>query len=234
MIVTEIIASDSKHEENPLEYRRELEARYPQVCNQCEPRVRERIRASGYVAKADHLRRMMERSREGGRDAGGWSWKSFIISLGAIGWGLSLAGQLVWDIQGVVVANREETIGEDSSSIWTCLQKSWTVLPVTSDCSKKYNSAAGLALGLGLLFIWWNPKLKEKSRKGGGRIVGKAEYYNLQMMLILLRSASWFVLRSPTYDSDARTVKAVHSLMFVITTVVGNAIQYICVQLIMP
>lgn len=233
--MAEILASDSKHEENSLEYRRELESRYPQVCSQCEPRVRERIRAAGYVAKADHLRRMMERSRGGGRDLGSWNWKSLITTLGTIGWCASLAGQLLWDIQGVVVAYREKMVGEDdSSSISTCLQKSWTILHVTSKCSEKYNSIAGLALGLGFLFIWWNPRLKENYRKGGGRIVGKAEYYNLQMLLLLVRFASWSVLRSPIYDFDARTIKAVHSLMFVITTVVRNTIQYICFQLIMP
>lgn len=221
-MMREILASDPNHEGDSLEYRRKLEARYPQVCNQCEPRVQERIRASGYVAKADHLRRMMERSRGGGRDLGGWNWTSLITSLGAIGWYTSIVGQLLWDIQGVVMANRENMVGQDdSSSILSCLQSFWTIVHVTSNCSKRHNSAAGLALGLGLLFIWWNPRLKEKSRKGGGRIVGKAEYYYLQMMLILLRFASWFVLRSPTYDFNARTVKAVHSFMIVITTVVG-------------
>lgn len=221
MIVTEILASaDSKHEEDSLEYRRELEVRYPQVCSQCEPRVRERIRASKYVAKTDNLRRMMERSRGGGRDGGFWNWKNPIISLGAIGWCTSLAGQLLWDIQGVLMANREEIVGEDdSSSISTCLQRGWTILHVTSNCSMKYDSAAGLTLGLGLLFIWWNPRLKEKSRKGGVRMVGKAEYYQLQLMLLFLRFASWSVLRSPTYHSDARIVKAVHSLMLAITLV---------------
>lgn len=232
-MMKEILASDSNHEGNSLDYRRELESRYPQVCNQCEPRVRERIRASGYVAKTDHLRRMMERSRGGGRDHGGWNWTSPIISLGAIGWCSSLVGQLLWDIQGVVMANRENMVGQDdSSSISSCLQSFRTIAHVTSNCSKRYDLAAGLALGLGLLFIWWNPRLKEKS--SGGRIVGKAEYYFLQMMLLLLRFTSWFVLRSPAYDFDARTVKAVHSFMLVITTVVGGTIQYTCFQLIMP
>lgn len=223
MIVREILASDTKHEENSLEYRRELERRYPQVCDQCEPRVRERIRASGKVAKADHLRRMMEQSRGRGRDRGRWNWKSLIISLGAIGWCTSLAGQLLWDIQGVLMANGEEIIDEDdSSSMSTCLHRGWTFIVVTSNCSKKYSEAAALALGLGFLSIWWNPRLKEISRKGGARMMGKAEYYQLQLMILFLRFASWSILRSPTYNSDARVVKAMHSLMFVITIVVGN------------
>lgn len=225
-MVTNILASDTKHEDNLVEYRRDLETRYPQVCNQCEPRVREQIRASGYAAKTDHLRRMMERTR-GERGLGRWNWKSIVISLGAIGWYISLAGQLLWDVQQVVAAHRQETVGEDDlSSISTCPSSSWAISLITSKCSTNYDSAADLALDLGLFCIWWNPRLKEKSTKGG-RIVGKAGYYGLQIMLHVLRSASSSVLRSPAYDFDARTVKAAHSLMFVITTVVGKIIQCI-------
>ena len=48
-------------------YRRELEDRYPQVCQHCLPRVQDQIRAAGYAAKADNLRRMIDRSREHSR-----------------------------------------------------------------------------------------------------------------------------------------------------------------------
>lgn len=232
----EILASDSNHEENSAEYKRELYTRYPEVCSLCEPRVRERLRASGKLAKADHLRRMLERSRGGGRNLDGGNLKSLVSSLGALGWCTSLAGQFLWDIQGVVAANQEheEVIGADDFSISTCIPTSWTSGHVTSNCSMLYNSAGGLAVGLGVLCVWWNPRLKEKLRKGGGRIVGNGEYYSLQIILLLLRFISLSILWSPTYGSDARTVKAVHSLMFVLTAVVGNTIQYLFFQLIMP
>ncbi|MCJ1469065.1 hypothetical protein MMC07_007697 [Pseudocyphellaria aurata] len=218
-IVKEILASDSTHEENPTDYKQELYTRYPEVCSSCEPRVRERLRASGKLAKADHLRRMLERSR--GRNLDGGNMKTLVASLGAMGWCTSLAGQILWDIQSVVAnQEHEEVIGADeSSSISTCIPTSWTSAYVNTNCSMMYNSANGLALGLGLFFVWWNPRLKEKSRKGGVKIVGSGDYYCLQLILLLLRFISWSILRSPTYGSDARTVKAVHSLMFVFTAV---------------
>lgn len=224
-MVANILASDTRHEENPVEYRRELETRFPPVCSQCEPRVREQIRLSGYVAKTDHLRRNLERTR-GGRDLGRWNWKSTIIFLGATGWYISLAGQLLWDAQQVVAAHRQEMVGEDDPSISTCRSSRWAIAHMTSKCSTNYDSAADLALDLGLLCIWWNPRLKEKFTKDG-RIVGKAGYYGAQIMLLVLRFVSWSVLRSPAYNFDARTVKAAHSLMFVITTAVGKTIQCI-------
>ena len=216
-------ASDySEYEEKYPEFRKNLEARYPQVCRTCEPRVRERIRASGYAAKTDHLRRMMERSRDGGRYHRIQSWKSFAAVVGAIGWGVSVMGQLLWDVQGAVVASSEDTLGgEEFSSISNCVWDSWSTLEVTSECAEGYDSAAGLALGLSVLFIWWNPKLYEKSRKASVRIVGLSEYYQLQAMLLIFRFASWSVfVRLPSYEFSPQMVKAVHASMIVFTIAV--------------
>ena len=45
-------------------FRKGLEQRYPQICADCEPRVIERIREADYTAKTDHLRRMVQYSRD--------------------------------------------------------------------------------------------------------------------------------------------------------------------------
>lgn len=52
-------------EKNYPRYRKELEERYPPLCRNCEPRVRERLQVTGYAAKTDHLRRMVEQTRKG-------------------------------------------------------------------------------------------------------------------------------------------------------------------------
>ena len=46
-----------------FEYRKNLEKRYPQVCEDCEPRVLERMKRAGRTAKTDYLRRLMDKSR---------------------------------------------------------------------------------------------------------------------------------------------------------------------------
>ena len=214
-----------EYERKYPEYRKNLEDRYPQVCRQCEPRVRDRIRATGYAAKTDHLRRMMERSRGIGSHHNSWGWKNLIMSVGATGWWTSLMGQLLWDIQGSFATNQHRILSEEYPfSISSCLKNTWIGSRATADCAEEYNSVDGFALGLGLLSIWWNPRWKEKSRKGVGRIVGLTDYYKLQAMLLTFRFASWSVLvRSPSYSLDAQTVKAVHSFMIVFIILVGTA-----------
>ncbi len=162
---------------------------------------------------------MMERSRNFGRYQSGWSWKSFLISAGTVGWWTSLIGQILWDVHGSLTANQEETIGDEySSSILACLQNSWTTLEATSDCAKQYDFAAGIALGLDLIFLWWNPALDEKFRKRAGRIVGLMKFYALQAGLLAFRYVAWSVLT--TYNLDIQTVKAIHAFMIVFASLV--------------
>lgn len=169
---------------------------------------------------------MMERSRGMGSRYNRWSWKNLSLSVGAIGWCSSLVGQLLWNIQGSYATNQHEVLGEEyPSSISTCLKHTWLGLQASEDCAKGYDFVNGLALALGLLFIWWNPKWKEKFRKGSGRIVGLMDYCKLQAMLLTFRFASWSVLvRSPAYSLETQTIRAVHSFMIVFTILVCIAL----------
>lgn len=151
-----------------------------------------------------------------------------MLSVGAIGWVASLMGQLLWDIQGSFATSQQIPSEEYPFSISSCLKNTWVGSQATADCAKVYNSVDGLVLALGLLCIWWNPRFREKSRNGGGRIVGLTDYYKLQAMLLIFRFASWSVLvRSPSYSLNAQTVKAVHSFMVVFTILVGTALSSI-------
>src|SRR5947208_3599249 len=93
----------SAYESSYPQYRRNLEERYPQVCENCEPRVRERIRATGYAAKTDHLRRMMERTKARGRRKRTPGWRDVVLIFGKMGWWVSLMGQLWWNLMCVLV-----------------------------------------------------------------------------------------------------------------------------------
>jgi hypothetical protein len=46
------------------DYKDELETRYPQVCNECLPRVQHQIRNANHVARADNLARIMEAAKQ--------------------------------------------------------------------------------------------------------------------------------------------------------------------------
>lgn len=164
----------------------------------------------------------MERSRAGDRDYHRWTWKRLAVSTGAIGWYTSLAGQVLWDLGGALANEREDGLRDDdaSSSILPCLARSWISRQPTVACYQQFDALAGLALGLGFLSIWWNPRFKEKLDRGGGRILGLSEYYKIQMIFLVIRCVSWAVFTRSLYDLDASTRRAMHSFLIMFSMIV--------------
>ena len=159
----------------------------------------------------------MERSRGSGKTRNYWGFKSLVLSAGEIFWYTSLAGQLLWDVVGALTSQGEDKLGEDSFlSLSACLQQFWNEFSISPLCTRKYDTAAGFALGLGLFSTWWNPRLKERLQGGGRRITGLKEYYMLYIIFLAFRIAMWWMLARPSgYEYDDRTKKAIHSFMFI-------------------
>ncbi len=204
------------------EYLKGLEERYPQVCKKCEPRVQERIRAAGYAAKTDHLRRMMDRTRGYGIQYRNPSWSSPLVTLGGVGWFLSVAGQILWGGLSLFEP-MEESHGlrdaQDPASGSGCLQQVMRGSGSMSDCTELLHQAVGLALLLGVLSSWWNPVLQETLRRKGGRAVGTAEFYQIQGMLLIVRCVTWWYL--PGFALNVQKTKAAHLSLLVLAAIVG-------------
>lgn len=204
-----------EYEDKYPEFRRNLEARYPQVCHQCEPRVQARIAAAGYAANADGLGRGMERSRDDSRYNSGWTWEYFRTSVGALGWWASQIVLMLWSIQGSLTTNLEEGLVEDGSpSTTTCLQATWATMEVTLGCAIKLDYAVGIALTVGLVTIWWNPVLQQRLRRRRGRIIGQKTFYTLQAILLGFRYASFSIIK--TFDLATQVVRAINAFLMVI------------------
>ena len=205
----------SDYERQYPKYRKELEERYPQVCEECEPRVRERIRATGYAAKTDHLRRLMERTRGGIIPRGESGWKILLVSIGGMAWGLSLVGQLAWD--GLSLLSLEQDNGglidEDASvSSLGCLRQAVRESAVSPDCTTLADSWARFALLLGVLSFWWNPRLRERLVRFGGRFYGLQEYYKLQAISLFARFLAWtYVAGLSSSESGLQRTKGIHA-----------------------
>ncbi|KAI9828561.1 MAG: hypothetical protein M1819_006553 [Sarea resinae] len=200
-------------------YRKSLEERYPQVCIDCEPRVRERIRATGYAAKTDHLRRMIDRTRaaEGRRTSRDWDWRALVVLLGAVGWWSSLAGQLVWNIIGATRRIEVEDglrADDEPLPLGACVRQLVRFRETEQGCVTSGFSIARTALLLGLLSFWWNNSLEEKVRGTGGRMMRLSEYYKLQGVVMAVRVLGWWALQnSATIGLSATAVKAAHLFM---------------------
>jgi hypothetical protein len=208
-------------------FRQNLEERYPQVCENCESRVKAGIHQAGYVAKADHLRRMMERSRTGraARKARNRNWRSLLVSAGAVGYWGSVAGQLSWNLMGAMkskgaVSDQWEPA---SSSLLSCIRQAIETQRVETQCSSDLVPYAGLALALSIITLWWNPKLRLKVEGRNGRFVGLGEYYKLQLILIVMRFVAWALLKDPdAANMPSSLLPVLHACVAAFTIMVGS------------
>ena len=191
------------------QYKKELDERYPQVCRQCEPRVRERIQQTGYAAKTDHLRRLMERSRRR-RIAYRWGWRSLVVSAGGFAQLLSFITYTGWTCAVVSSGLQENSMFDIQSN--TVLSCSWTYARtrhVLIGCIRPFSDLAGLGLLFGLVSIWWNPQWQYKLQENDGRLRGLTRYYRVQALGLLVRFGVWVVSHDFEVNGP-RTLWALH------------------------
>ena len=210
-------------------YRKDLEARYPQVCDNCEPRVRQRIRQAGYEAKADHLRRMMDQSRasKSARRARRRSWQSVLVYIGAFGYWSSIIGQLAWDVMSALPVdfplNDPYTPSKAPVSSALCASHAIKTRRLPGDCTVDLGHSAGLALLAGSLSLWWNPQIRTKIDGRGGRFTGLGEYYQVQLIALVARCVFWALLKDPSASGlEPQLPPALHVFMIVFTILVSE------------
>ncbi|KAJ9607524.1 hypothetical protein H2200_007602 [Cladophialophora chaetospira] len=191
------------------EYKEKLEQRYPQCCARCEPRVRARMEQATYDARSDHLRRVLEKSRQR-RIASRWGWRSLLVNAAGLGYSVSVATQVLWHLYGSQVSqtNFVETIRPNERFQQRAFQ---------FQCLNAAEPLVGLSLVLGLLCIWWNPQWQHKLSNSEGRLVGLHKYYLAQFILLGLRFSAWIVVfHLPT---SLRTMAMLHACFAVVITV---------------
>ncbi|ROW06850.1 hypothetical protein VMCG_03968 [Cytospora schulzeri] len=170
---------------------RGLMKRYPQVCAECEPKVREQLNKAAYTAKTDHLRRMLDRSAET-RILTTKSTVNYISAAGKWLWVASLLLQLLWHmclIHQKVVARYDE---KDQTSWKLLLARAFgllsTYLPIPYRIVR-------WSFWSSLLSFWWNPKWVETWRGFHKHLVGFASYYRFQVLILLLKLPGFLNIR---------------------------------------
>ncbi|KAF2399071.1 hypothetical protein EJ06DRAFT_69232 [Trichodelitschia bisporula] len=211
---------DAREYEDAFEtYKAGLEKRYPQICADCAPRVNDRLRATVYAAKTDHLRRMMDKTKRGGLagNKGTFRWKDVGLSLGGLGWSLSVLVQLVYNALGMLTPELE--LVEDSGRKWrgvshvaSCTVHSFQAGVVRESCFDAVRSFAVLAVALSSVTCWWNPQLRKRLHQGG-QLHGQLEHMLMQWVVLVTRiGAGWGESRADKLPFDYR---AVHAFMFI-------------------
>lgn len=200
-------------------YKKTMEERYPQVCENCEPRVQNRIRQTGYVAKSDHLRRIMERSKasRATKSARNRNWRHIVDVLGFLLFWASFLGQVLSDMMGALEAGDVVLELFPSPSLVPFMSHASQML---SRISYSSQDTATVALIAGVLSIWWNPRLHYKVEGMSGRILGLNQYYECQLIVMATRFGVWALLQDPTRLKPSLP-PTLHTVMIVFTCLVS-------------
>lgn len=173
----------AERERNYYRFRRGLEKRYPQVCANCEPKVRRKLDKAIYHAKADHLRRMVDRSARTRvlttpsavhhfHSAGKWLWITSFFS------------QLLWHmllIQNAIASNSSD-FGERS---WTMLAA--RTFGLFANHFPSPERTIKWSFWTSALCLWWNPKWVEVFKGFDQHLFGFKHYYFYQTLILVLK-----------------------------------------------
>ncbi|KAL8787122.1 MAG: hypothetical protein Q9195_007904 [Heterodermia aff. obscurata] len=196
---------------------------YPQVCEGCESQIREKMEHSDYFVSADNLGRSLRRSNESWISRRGWQYDlaSLMLLLGKSMWLTSWIVQSLWHGMYVVKPMRyPQCVSEFAAapSLSGCATQIFTPNALEEFCDELLGSLIGWALVLGLLSIWWNPMWVRKMKVTYGRLAGRKEYYQLQVMFLSLRWAGFnFITQPGEFELDRQQWIALHAFMLVLT-----------------
>ena len=157
----------------------------------------------------------MDRSRAR-QFANPWGWRSLIVRTGGLGYYMSIVGQVLWHAMGALSSDSVQVDGASyAGCLVQCIKKQQQQPSAT--CAGLFAPVSGAAILLGLLCIWWNPQWHHKLDGKEGRLTGLQKYYNIQVILLLLRLGSWIWLREPATSGVSRLhQRAAHSLFLVL------------------
>ncbi|KAF5637506.1 hypothetical protein F25303_7904 [Fusarium sp. NRRL 25303] len=211
-------------ERNYYRFRKGLEERYPQVCDECAERVDGQIRRAGYTAKTDHLRRMMEKSR--GRKIspekrGALDW---VDSLGKGLWWGGLVMQMLWHLRAITLALEHQDVGmyDPDDRSWSTLAVKGLGLAVALLPSA--DALINSAVVASILSAWWNPQFVQVSRGFTRHLLGFTQWYAFQGLIVFFRVLFRRVLEMDGGKAQSRNTKlSAHLVMSVVMVMIYSA-----------
>lgn len=213
-------------------YRQGLEERYPQLCENCLPKVEQRLDKTVHTARADNLRRLLDKSRRQTPSAqSGDLLYSVLFKLGGIGWAFSAVAQLCWHVmvamsipQAWSLEEYQEALFEGTPSAEQCAQQAIHERKLHKACVAPLTSWMPYVLAVGLLLIWWNNRLSVSYRRPGLAMRGVKDYYMLQGTALLVRVLSWKLLHPEAPHVSGDVLKGAHIFMVLFIALVSTAI----------
>jgi hypothetical protein len=199
-----------------FEYRKRLEKQYPQVCEDCEPRVLERMKQAGRTAKTDYLGRLMDKSRARKINSGinDFSISGTLRLLGQLLWYIGFAGQVFWNIIGLLGTLQPGWLTISNPVLSSALL---SLISGLSALSIDISTSSGLArpsLICSSVSIWWNPMFEQMNKGFMNHIKGFDDWYKYQGILLLARGLFLYIMGTGVLaDPSSAATRGAHLFM---------------------
>lgn len=176
---------------------------------------------AGYTARTDHLRRMMDKTRQRRATPKQWSALDTADWLGKSLWQGGLALQLLWHL--VVISDNISvtTPGpmRDPDEVPTLLA---SILGPVSRFLPGGEVLIHWSVIASMLSVWWNPRFVQVFRGFSRHVIGLSQWYIFQALVVTVRFAG---RRATKYAADAQVSRSaqmsLHGLLALAMTVVS-------------
>ncbi|ETS78962.1 hypothetical protein PFICI_08815 [Pestalotiopsis fici W106-1] len=208
-------------------WKRDLEARYPQVCIDCEPKVEEQLRKASYTAKTDHMRRLIDRTKQRRHQARTRTALDYVDMAGKWIWHFGFLLQALWHIVALGIVFVEHGHGSGNNFVVAVLRETCAWIIAVLPRSDRFIK---LAINTSLVAFAWNPRFKQTIRGFTSHILGFRQWYTYQLVIILIRCACLFL----SQYNDVEEISAIAQLgahlvigwlVFYVYNVAGKAIR---------
>lgn len=218
------------------QYVQDFEKRYPPVCSECGPRVRQKLKEANYQAKVASLGHMLVRSERPGVPVKfgpleGLKWIVWMVR-GAV-WAWANVLFLVWNLCAALYAPYTSESMVTETPGWTeCVLNSIEKSELDPTCYQVSHQQFSKYFPWSLLGFWWLYRQWGMDRHPEKKLVGGREYLNIEVAVVLIRLAAWILLGENGYIQTANkdTLMQFHAGFFFVSFVVGSEINLFLVQ----
>jgi len=196
--------------------------------------VKQQIMKTSYAAKADHLRRMMDRTRHGyGAGASLGIAYNVLFRLVGVGWMLGIVLQACWHAMAAMSVPQQWSLDEYEESLYSgaptpvdCVYQAVNSRRLHKACVAPATSWMPFVLLLSLMTIWWNKHLQTLYTRPSASPTGIRDYYILQVITLAIRISGWYFLRPDAPHLIGDMLKAGHLFMIMLIALVSSVVTY--------
>ncbi|KAM3074740.1 hypothetical protein ACMFMG_008160 [Clarireedia jacksonii] len=166
-------------------FQKDLERRYPQICDDCAPRAQEVRDRSDKIAKSDWLGKMLDRSRENRfKKPTEFSFINFLCSLASALWYLGILGQILANFTALVSATSSGFLESISVKYFPAVFVDFVKIIFGLFVSRTW---IRWSLYCSALSLWWNPMFKQLKSGFTRHIKGYGDWYFCQVFILIVR-----------------------------------------------